>query len=52
MNGVKYYVLYLDVSETIVGPMSFKEAIKVQKRATVPCEILKRVIDIDGKEVK
>lgn len=52
-HGVpKYYIIYWDETNTITGPMSFKKACEIHKRSLIPCEILKKVIDVHGKEVK
>lgn len=52
MNELKFFVMYWDSDRTVTGPMSFKKAIQVQNNSLTPCEILKKVIDIHGKEVK
>lgn len=52
MNDLKYYIIYWDNANTVTGPMSFKNAVAVQRKAITPCEILKKVIDVHGKEVK
>lgn len=47
----KYYVLHWG-TDRIVGPMTFKDAVAMQEMAHAPCEILKLVVDVTGKEVK
>lgn len=39
-------------SEVILGPFTLREALSVKEKRSDPCEILKTVIDINGKEVK
>lgn len=36
----------------VEGPVSFKEAVRLQRMYDFPVEILKVVIDSNGKEVK
>lgn len=48
--GGNYYVYTWD--GVILGPMSFKEAMSNWEFAAVPCEILKVVVNADGKQVK
>lgn len=38
--------------DNILGPMTLKEALSTQEKRTDPCEILKTIIDVNGKEVK
>lgn len=52
MTELKYFIMYWDNSKTVAGPMTFKKAIEVQKRSLIPCEILRKIINIHGKEVK
>lgn len=49
-NTANYYVYTWD--GVILGPMTFKEATANWESAAVPCEILKVVINADGKQVK
>lgn len=46
----KYYVMYDD--GITAGPYNFKEAMKLQDEAFSECQVLKLVIDYEGKEVK
>lgn len=47
----KYWIKTWDTG-IVLGPYTLKEALSVKEKRTDPCEILKTVIDIHGKEVK
>lgn len=50
-NGKKYYLKYW-WEDNVVGPMTFKDALLRQEISETPCDILKVVIDANGKEVR
>lgn len=47
----KYWVKAWD-AENLLGPYTLREALNVQEKRNGPCEVLKTVIDVNGKEVK
>lgn len=46
----KYYILY-PRTMGILGPLSYKEAVREFDSSAIPCQILKVVLDENGREV-
>lgn len=49
-NRVKLYY-FISWENTVKGPMTFKEAIKLQSTFAIPGIIARKVINEEGKEV-